>query len=237
MLAEARASDRRAGSHLVPVRALTTADVDIARIRPQPARVVLEDVVSKRMEIKPVLTGQAPLGYAILDTSVWPTDVRLRGPKSIVAQAKQVVLSLDRSAVVLEMPQSGLLRALDARGKEVNGVELSPNVATARLKVQRTIAPRTVPVFVQTTGAPAPGYRIVRATVEPQLVTVVGEVQEVRNLQAVLTGVVPLEGADHSFTRTVPLILPEGVSNISAREARVSVRIAPAPPAPTPANP
>lgn len=107
------------------------------------------------------------------------------------------------------------------------GPDGEPMVRTSRVF---TVSARTVPVVVpHTKGALAPGLAVLSVRIDPMFVTVVGPPLRVKQVGVVQTEALDANGASKSFSRDVPLAVPEGVDIPNVGSVRVDVQVGPAP--------
>ena len=224
------AADITPGTHAVEVAFVAPADVHVTRIVPQTVKVTVEPIVTKAMPIEPNIVGAAPPGYILGEPEVAPAQAAVSGVRSAVARVRRIVVNVDASYIRLDTPQTNDLRAVDNDGAPVTGVDLSPTKARVIIPVQRMLSYQAVPVVLRTVGQPAPGYRIVRASVRPELVTIAGEAQRLRDVSSVPTVPVDIEDADTDIRRrAVPLSLPQGIISVSDSQVEVNITIQPQP--------
>jgi YbbR domain-containing protein len=221
-------ADITPGTHTVEVAFVAPADVRVTRIVPQTVRVTVEPIVTKAMPIEPNIVGTAPSGYILGEPEVAPAQASASGVRSAVARVRHIVVNVDASYIRLDTPQTNELRAVDNDGAPVTGVDLSPTRARVTIPVQRMLSYQAVPVVLRTVGQPAAGYRIVRASVSPELVTVAGEAQRLRDVSCVPTVPVNIEDADTDIhRRAAPLSLPQGIISVSDSQVEVNITIQP----------
>jgi YbbR domain-containing protein len=101
---------------------------------------------------------------------------------------------------------------LDADGRRVRGLQVSPEAVTVQVVVERQGGYRDVAVRATTQGSPASGYWISNISVEPVLVTVWGEQSVIEELPGFVdTDPIDVQDAEGDVIGRVGLDLPEGV--------------------------
>jgi len=217
----------------VKVRSLDRAATVVAC---SPPRVVvrLEQRLSREVPVHVQVADPetTPLGYATAEPKVTPDKVTVSGPRTAVEQVKEVVAKvlLRGSKTAIEAPVA--LSALNADGQPVNGVQISPAMATVQVEVSALAEFRDVTVRADVPGTPAAGYWVSGVTVEPATVTVQGRPEIIRQMASVVsTAPVDVTGVKESFSRRVALKLPEGVTvysgDTSAQTVLVHVEVSP----------
>ena len=135
----------------------------------------------------------------------------------------RVSATIDASAV--DVDRDVQPDAVDAAGEVVTGVDLDPGLVNIKIPVYENLETRTLPVNPVVTGTPGAGFRIAGVDVEPLVVTVEGDLEQLQALVAADTAPVPVSGATRDVTSEVAYALPSGVSAIGAQTAKVTVRI------------
>ena len=152
---------------------------------------------------------------------------RGRGHRSIcsvnlVVNAR-VTATIDGSGVDVDRDVAPV--AVDAAGEVVTGVDLDPALVHVTIPVYTNLESRTLPVNPIVTGTPAAGFRIGSVDVEPLVVSVEGDQDQLQDLVAADTAPVPVSGATRDVTSQVAYALPTGVSVIGDQTATVTVHI------------
>ncbi len=226
--------DKGEGSYELPVRVKPLmSGVDVIQVDPATIGVDLEEMAERRVRLRVQVLDEesVPLGYISRLPTTSTDHVTVSGPKNLVEQVAEAVLPVSvrnaRDTVVKqEVPQ-----LLDAAGRPVNGVTMTPGVVMVQVAIERQLGYRDVTVRASTTGTPAAGYWISNIAVRPALVTVYGSQSAIDELPGYLdTAIIDVEGANQDVVRRVPLVLPEGIlvlgegSGAEGIEVRVTVQ-------------
>ena len=222
-LANAKA-DGQAANYRVTVTAVDPR-VTILDFRPRSIQVVLDVSASKTLDVA-VDTGTPPAGLEIGDITVDPSEVTVSGPSASVNRVAvvKVVAAIDSSGI--DIDRDFQPRAVDASGEVVPGVELDPPTVHVTIPVYTDKETRTVPVNPLVTGTPGAGFRIAGVVVEPLVVKVEGDGEQLADFTAADTMPVSIAGATRTVTTEVALALPAGVTS-SAATVKVVVAIEP----------
>ncbi len=224
-----------AGNHLLPVKVRAPDDVTVVSVRSAEIPVILEEVVSQARSVEVELTGDPPPGYELGGYRVSPKRIEVSGPRSRVERAARVRATMDLSNATSDVAVALPVRALDSGGGPVDGLTLSPPRANVQVSLKLVVAPRTVPVVVTTSGQLSPGLMVTSVQVEPSLVTILGPAARVQEVTRIETEPLPLTRVRGSFSRTLALLVPDGVTLMGDPGVKVMVKVekeAPAPPAP-----
>lgn len=175
-----------------------------------------------------VAQGTIPPGLNVRPAVVDPMVVTVTGPASVVDRVVEV-----RADVVIE--PSGLdinrdvdLIPVDELGNRLTPVDVTPSVAHVEILVLKNAESRQLIVTPAVVGAPAPGYEVKSATVDPSLVSVEGDADAIVGLTQANTAQIVISGATQSVIQDVALSLPTGVQAVGgATTVRVTITIAP----------
>ncbi len=193
------------------------------------ARVTIERSIEKTLPVT-VPTPTQP-GVTVNNVTPTPAEVRVSGPESKVNAVTQAVAALDigdRTTNFTSPPVD--VKALDASGKEVAGVTLSPPRITVAVDLTDNRNERVVPISTaDVTGAPAPGFKLDTIVVNPNQVTLMGDPQVIRTIPNIPTQPIVIDGLNQATTLTVPLDtskLPPGVAiknNVTSVQVQVNI--------------
>ncbi len=106
---------------------------------------------------------------------------------------------------------------------------------TVAITITADVTNRVVAVIPKTTGSPAPGHYLTGIIVSPLTVIATGSQDLLNTLDSVSTMAIPLNGVFGSYTLSVTLDPPAGVT-LSQSKVTVTIEMGavPAPPTPTP---
>jgi YbbR domain-containing protein len=220
-------SNLRPDANPVNVRVSVTAvdpRVSIADFSPRSIPVVLDQLVPRTVPVT-VDMSTPPDGLTVGDVTLTPAEVTVTGPSSLVSQvvSARVGVTIDSSGVNIDREIQA--NPINLAGEIVTGVDLDPALVQVTIPVYDNLQNRSVPVNPIVTGTPAAGFRIAAVEVDPLVVSVEGDLDQLELLAAADTAPVIVSGATRDVMATVPYALPTGVSPIGAQTATVIVRI------------
>ncbi len=215
------------GSHRVPVR-VTSIDTRVTVVGVVPSAVTVDlDRLDKKTVDVVVDHGPTPAGLELGDDSADPARVEVSGAASII---ERVVAA--RASVVIQ--QSGIdvdqdidLVAIDELGEAVGQVDIEPRAAHITIPVFSDRETRTLPVNPAVTGDPATGFEIASVTVEPPVMLVEGDADQLAELVRVDTAQIPMTGVSSDLTVSVGLDLPTGILAVGSDQITVTVTLRP----------
>lgn len=193
----------------------------------EPDRVTVNlDKVGRKTVPVTVPEVAAPPGTELGPTSVDPTEVEVSGPASVLAQ----VVAAQANVLIqsgLDVDRDLSLVPVDALGVAVNQVIVTPATARVTIPVFSNKESKTLTISPLVTGDPAPGFELIGATAEPQVVTVEGDIDDLQPLLSVDTAPVQIGGMSANQTLETSLALPNGVVALDVQTVRVSIVLRP----------
>lgn len=199
--------------------------VTILAIRPQSIPVVLDQKVTKQVKVT-VIQSTPPDGLEVGETVVTPTVVEVSGASADVNRVVEARVSVTIDASGVNVDRDVTPDAVDDAGEIVAGVDLVPPLVHVQIPVYENLENKTVPVNPIVTGTPAAGFRVDRVTVDPLVVSVEGDQDQLAGLVTADTAPVSVSGATRDVTSVVAFSLPTAVNVVGGPgTARVTVRI------------
>jgi YbbR domain-containing protein len=217
--------DPRAGTTSVAVT-VRSVDPRINVLGSDPAFVSirLERLTFKTVPVK-VSLGPLPSGLDLGETTVEPRTATVSGPESAVVQVAAVRADVVIDSGGLDFDQDVPLIPVDGVGNAVRPIEVSPVSARVTIPVFTDRQSRSLPVTPVLTGTPAAGFEIAAVAVDPVVVTVEGDADQLAQLTNLDTQAVSVAGASANVSETVGLDLPTGVVPLRTDTVRVTVTL------------
>lgn len=204
--------------------------VQVVQSSPQNVTLTLEPMADLDISTTVVLEGSPALGFVARTPTFVPRTVTVSGPQSLVSQVVRSLITVPITDRRQDVEGDFAPVPLDVTGNPISYVQMIPKTVTVKVPVEQLGNIRDMAVRVLVAGQPATGYRLGRIEVQPPAVTVLGRrdvVQEAADAGYLETEPVVLENARESFTATVALQIPEGLSVLVEPQVQVSVRIEP----------
>jgi len=203
--------------------------VEIRDRRPGTVAVRLEKFKQVELPVKVDVLDSAPFGFEIKtdEISATPDKVTVSGPEQLVNQVTEVVADFYLRGANETLERKVTLQARDEQGGFV-GVNVQPNVVVVKVPIVQRRGFRNLSVRVVWEGQPAPGYRISNVSVDPTIVTAIGDPVTIESIPGYLeTSPVTVDGATADVIERVPLVLPENVSVLGLQAVQVTVSVTP----------
>lgn len=171
--------------------------------------------------------GTVPTGLEVGETTVDPAEVMVSGPSSVVARvvAAEAIVAIQPSGI--DVDEDVRLVAVDQLGDAVSPVDVAPATARVTIPVFSDRQSRTLPVSPVVTGTAAPGFEIASVVVEPSVVTVEGDADELVALERIDTEPISVSGLSSDRTLEVGLSVPAGVVPLDRSTVEVTVSVRP----------
>lgn len=199
--------------------------VDVVDWKPRTVMVTLDQATSARFAVQPqfVLTS----GYRIENVAVTPASVEVSGPSGALGRVAEIRARVRRASLAAGVARAVRtpVVALDADGQVVAGLNIEPAAALITATLLENQVTRRMKVAAAWKGVPANGYRVTEIEITPSRIEVRGP-QRVLDKMASLTASLDLDGAKTTISREVSVILPSGVTPLSAKQVLVRIHIA-----------
>ena len=215
------------GPHRLPVRVVSIDDrITVVSVQPAAVTVDLDRLGRKEVDVL-VDHGPTPSGLELGDDTVTPSRVQVSGPASVIERVVAARASLIIQPSGIDINQDVDLVAVDELGDAVGQVDVQPRAAHVTIPVFSDRETRTLPVNPVVTGDPAAGFEIARVTVDPPVMLVEGDADQLAQLVRLDTVRIPMTGVSSDLTATVGLDLPTGILAVGDDRIRVTVTLRP----------
>jgi YbbR domain-containing protein len=216
--------DGRTGIVSVPIDVMSADPrIRVLGYEPSFASVELDLLVTSPPIPVTVVHGTVPDGLTLGTTTVDPPTVTISGAQSLVSHVETVRADVIIQPTGIDVDEDVRLIPVDELGNALRPLEVTPPTARVKIPVFSDRQTRTLPVNPIITGTPAAGFEVESVTVDPQVVLVAGDADQLAQLTSVDTAPIPMTGVSDDETVTVPLALPSGV--IQVGDATISVKI------------
>lgn len=200
--------------------------VQVVDYEPRQITVQLDAVITRTVPIRAVL-GPIPTGLDIGEPVLAVKEVVVTGAASIVSRVAEAQARLNVDASGIDINRTVDLLPVDAAGEPLTQIDLEPSNVRVRLAIFTDRQTRSLPVRPVVNGTPAVGFEIASVTVDPLVVSVEGDVDNIAPLEFADTAPVSLSGASSTVVLDVPLQLPDGVQAPGIDMVRVTVTLRP----------
>jgi len=203
----------------------------VAAVRPSALTLEVGVRAEARAPIEIVVRREPPLGYSYpAELACDQTEVIVRGSADRVQSVRSAEVRMDLSDKRNPFTETFDLIPVNADGRTVTAVELSPASVVCSVDIQAREDVTPIEVLPATTGAPPSGYIFEGYdTFSPRSVGVTGDAEAIDSMNRVVrTAPIDLSGRTENFTVEVPVVLPQGVRLVPEdQQISVTVRISP----------
>lgn len=215
------------GRTSVPVR-VVAIDPRIQVLDYEPRRIVVEldAVVSRMVPVRAVL-GPVPSGLDVGDPVVSDPEVTVTGAASIVNRVAEVQARIMVDASGIDVNRLVDLLPVDSAGEPLSPVDVDPVSTRVRLPIFTDRQTKTLPVRPVVAGSPAAGFEVASVAVDPLVVAVEGDVDDLVQLEVADTAAVSITGVTSDIIATTRLELPDGVQALGVATVTVSITLRP----------
>jgi YbbR domain-containing protein len=196
------------GVNSVPLKVNAPASIKYD-IYPNELKISLDEVVKQQKPVEIVTTGIPPEGFDPAEADVALTEVIVEGPASFVAKVEKVIGEVNFDNKVDDFSGKVPLQAVNQDGKPVNGVDVKTKYVDVNLPLYSV---KEVKVALEMTGNPLEGYDISSVAVRPDVVTIKGPRDLVKDISEIKSKPISIDGLVGSVERPVELILPPGIT-------------------------
>jgi len=205
------------------------ANIDVESPAPEEITVHLEALISRDIPVELEIRGSVARGHTMGEPLVDPEAITVVGTASEVERLDfarvTVFLNNDRQTVN-ESPEP-IFYDRQGRIASVSGLQLSTNRVEVTIPINESADFANKVITVDIVGEPAPGYRVLGATVEPSSVLVTGSPTQLALPFRVQTEPIDITGLTSTFEDQVSLVLPEGITLDEVQEITATVQIEP----------
>lgn len=211
---------RKEGWHEVRINAMAPPGVSVVRIDPAKANILLDNIISRQMEVDGNIQGEPAQGRLIIESNFEPGYVFVQGPARKVDQVEKVIFHLELDEAAEDFVAHPVrLFPVDSDMNKVEGLIVVPDEASVwvRFEMPRQEVPVEV-IFLPEEAT------VDSLSIEPQMIVIQGPQDLLDTIDSVLTDEIDLETLDDpegQITLLVPLVIP---ADLQADRDTVRVR-------------
>ena len=220
------------GNHLIAVNLVFSGadSIEVVEVLPAalPVSLVALQREQRQIELDFDVTPEPGFELVLDDLRLEPATVIVSGPETAVNRVERIAGTVVATGLDRNQGLQLRARAFDVNGAEVDEVTLDPSLFVVVLPVRQIAVHKTVPVKVETAGAPAPGFALSEANVSPFAVEIRGTASAVAAVSEIKTEPVILRGLREANTFAGRLVVPAGVElALPEQDYEIEVDVAP----------
>ena len=200
----------REGEHKLAVRGEAPSGIKIEKIFPSEVKVEIDEVITRQMEIKPIISGEPADGMVVDDIQLEPSNVIVKGTSNNLFKVEEVWAVIDVEGETGDITKTVTFKTVDRVGREVTGLELTPEEVEVSVNID--YAKKEVPVEASLKGDLPKGLTIKEVKAQPETVVLSGLKERLKEIEVIETLEIDLKGREKTFTKEIELDIPEGTS-------------------------
>ena len=200
--------------------------IQVLDFEPRAIVLTLDRVGSKTVPIRAVLLP-VPSGLDTGDPALDATTAVVSGPQSVVELVTEVQARIVVDGSGIDVNQLVSLLPVDANDNVLTPVDVEPGQVRVRVPVFTDRRSKTLPVAPNVVGTPAAGFEVASIEVDPPVVSVEGDANDLAGLDRADTLPISVSGASSQVTQVVALALPDGVQALGSGTVTVTVKLRP----------
>lgn len=198
------------GSAALPVQVTgLPSNIELVSVSPQLISVSVDRLASRTFDVELVQGGTLKEGFVLQEYALNPSRVTVKGPEKLLNTVSKAVIDINVDELEKDVSGEFDVKLLDPSGKPVNGLTIEPERVFASLDVSFA---KEVTVKLVTTGEPPEGYRLFKADVVPQSITIMGDRGTIETINEINTVPVDLTGINGRVSYNVQIELPQGAT-------------------------
>ena len=200
--------------------------IQVLDFEPRAIVLTVDRVASRTVPIR-ALVGPVPSGLDIGEPTVEGTTASVSGPESVVSRVTEVQARVVVDASGIDVNQLVALLPVDTNGEVLTPIDVEPVQVRVKVPVFTDRRSKTLPVTPNVVGTPAAGFEIASVAVDPAVVSVEGDANDLAGLDRADTQPISISGASSQVIQVVPLALPDGVQALGPGTVQVTVTLRP----------
>lgn len=201
------------------------SDIKIISKKPTKLFVRVEEVVQKRVVVNQRVEGSGAEGFVAGNVEFLPTEIDVRGPKSVVDNISEVVAIIRLNGESDDFEKEVEVRAFDNSGEEITDVTFNPNKVKAQVTIVEGRNNKSVGIKTNLSGSPADGYYISKITTTPNLVNITGQSSVLQVVNYLETQNIDISGVNSDLEKEVLLKIPDGIALQQRESNKIKIQI------------
>lgn len=218
------------GAVSVDVSVEATDDrIDVLDFEPRAISVIVDRLGTREVPIETLLQP-LPSGLDAGEPVLEEQTALVSGPASVVSTIVKVQAEVPVDGTGVDVNELIPLIPIDAQGNRLGDaerLEVQPPLVRVRVPVFTDRRTKSLPVTPVVNGTPAAGFEVASVTVDPPVVNVEGDANDLAGLERLDTAPVIVTGASSELTQEVGLVLPPGVQAFGGGTVQVTVKLQP----------
>jgi YbbR domain-containing protein len=222
----------------LPISVKILGQVDKDSMTPSGAVVYLDTKGTVSLKLHSEFAGTAPEGYEYSEPTISPAFARVDGPQTLLNAIRRLVVFVDVDSNGPSTPttvdDTDDIVAIDGNNAQVQGVTITPKQAHVIIPIKKASEFKSLVISPLIVGSPKYPLRVSQVDVNPTMMTVSGPGSLLSQTSVILTDPVDLSQQADTFTQSVKLDLPTGLTSLHSPTVQVTVHLTASQPTGTP---
>ena len=197
---------------------------ELVEVAPETVSFDLDKIIQKQMRAEVIVTGASAPGTTVAKVTQTSSLVTIEGPEPAVDTVVRVVgyvgLSGNSADFDLQVP----LTAINADGREVQGVKVVPSATEVSISLARGLTKKIVTIHPVLQENLPKDYELGDVRTDPIKIEIAGDSNTIESLSSIDTEPIDLSKLTATKKMTVKLALPDGIT-VTNKEVNVSIEI------------
>lgn len=204
-------SNLNEGPHNLPVNVELPSFFKVTEIYPSRVNIYLDKLVTIEKNIRVDFIGTLKPGLIIDEPEVIPNTIKIEGPSKKLETIKDVTITIDLSTINSDVTLTLIPKLKDGLGNEITNLSTNPSIVKVNIKVKTILSTKVVPVVPKFVGEISGDYGILRVSIKPSIMTILGKVEVINKINSLSTENINITNLRESKIFTTKVIVPEDI--------------------------
>lgn len=204
-------SNLNEGPHNLPVNVELPSFFKVTEIYPSRVNIYLDKLVTIEKNIRVDFIGTLKPGLIIDEPEVIPNTIKIEGPSKKLETIKDVTITIDLSTINSDVTLTLIPKLKDGLGNEITSLSTNPSIVKVNIKVKTILSTKVVPVVPKFVGEISGDYGILRVSIKPSIMTILGKVEVINKINSLSTENINITNLRESKIFTTKVIVPEDI--------------------------
>jgi YbbR domain-containing protein len=210
-------SEIQSGSYKMKPIVDAPEEVSVLIVDPPFIEVTVEEIITNDFSVRVILTGNLQAGNIAGEPTVSPEIVHISGIESSIHSIHSVFVEVDLSNASSDILSHAKVEARDSLNQPIPGLTIEPESVQVSVPVLNTDISKVLPVIPTISGNPL--GTVTSILVEPNILTVSGDISILEPLQSLNTQPIVIDGVNQTVSREVDILLPQGVHVVQENQS------------------
>lgn len=204
-------SNLQEGAHNLPVNVELPSFFKVTEIYPSRVNVYLDRVIKVEKNIRVDFIGTLKPGLIIDEPEILPKTIKIVGPSKKIDTIRDVSITIDLSTINSDVTLTMIPKIKDGLGNEITNLSIDPSIVNVNVRIKTILSTKVVPVVPKFVGEISGDYGIVRVSIKPSIITILGKVEVLNKIDSLTTENINITNLKESKIFTTKVIIPEDI--------------------------